>query len=285
MKTAKQILQVTKWSFIDWLLDVRQLFVLIVLLCISNYTVAPLVKLAKLHDLPLNIAEPFLANINSYYYILIILICWIVLISDYPKMEGNNGYILIRINRIVWLFGKILAFVLAAVFYLAELFLIFTLRAINVCFVANGWSYLMLEYEKNSQLYATEANVSCVLNPKMFNHYLPYHALLKTMLLLFGLFCMFGLIMLVASLGKSKMSGLICNLVFTIVGFAMLQSGSQLRFLLPVSNVMLEFQATALIRLIPEYYSGIYFAIACGVLFLCSMILIKRGQVQKDGER
>ena len=129
MQAIKQIFQVAKWSFIDWLMDIRQIFVLAVLICISNYTVMPLVNMSKDKDVPINILEPFLANINSVYIILIILFCWLVLISDYPKMEGNNGYILIRINRITWLIGKILAFVFGAIVYLAELVIVFTARA------------------------------------------------------------------------------------------------------------------------------------------------------------
>lgn len=283
MRALKQVLQVTKWSFIDWLMDVRQIFVFIVLICVSNYTVAPLVTLAKLHNLPMNFAEPFLANVNSIYIILIILACWVVLISDYPKMEGNNGYILIRINRMVWLWGKICSFLLEAVFYILELFLVLTVRAVNVCYPGNGWSYLMKEFDPVA--YSHEASVVCLVDAKVLNHYTPYQAFITTLLLLFGLFSMLSLIMIAASLGKSKMSGLIINLVLVIIGFAMLQSGSTMRCTLPVANVMLEEQATALIRLIPKYYSGVYFTVACGILLIGCMVLVKRGQIQKDGER
>ena len=87
MQAIKQIFQVAKWSFIDWLMDIRQIFVLAVLICISNYTVMPLVNMSKDKDVPINILEPFLANINSVYIILIIFFCWLVLISDYPKLD------------------------------------------------------------------------------------------------------------------------------------------------------------------------------------------------------
>lgn len=283
MKTLKQIVQVTRWSFVDWLLDVRQLFVLVILFCVSNYTVKPLVTLAKLHDLPMNFAEPFLANVNSVYIILILLACWIVLISDYPKMEGNNGYILIRINRMVWLWGKICSFFLAAVFYIAELFLVLSVRAVNVCYAGNGWSYLMKEFDMNT--YSMEAPVVCLVDARLYNHYTPNQAFVKTVLLLLGLCSMLSLIMIAASLGKSKMAGLIINLILVILGFAMLQSGSTMRCAFPVANVALSAQATALIRLIPKNYSGIYFAAACAILLVCCMVLVKHGQVQKDGER
>lgn len=285
VRTFRQILQVTKWSFIDWLMDVRQIFVLIVLVCISNYTVIPLVHLAEDKKVPMNITEPFLANINSIYVILIILICWLVLISDYPKMEGNNGYILIRINRIVWLMGKVFAFVLASVFYIIELFVVYTIRAANVCFVANGWSYLMKDFAEKYMGEVNEYAVVCYVDERLFNHYLPYQAIGKTFLLLFGLLSMFGLIMIAASLGKSKMTGLILNLILIIGGFAVLQAGSMIRCWLPVANVMLASQATALIRLIDSDFSIIYFVVSCGILLLCSVILVHRGQIQKDGER
>lgn len=283
MRTLKQIMQVTKWSFIDWLLDVRQIFVLIVLWFVANYTVVPLVTISKLHELPMNFAEPFLANVNSVYVILILLACWVVLISDYPKMEGNNGYILIRINRMVWLFGKIGSLLLAAVVYIAELFAVLTVRASSVCYVADGWSYLMKDFDVMK--YAEEAPLVCYVDDQILNHYTPYQALAVTLLLLFGLCSMLSLIMMAASLGRSKMTGLVVNLILIIIGFATFQSGSSMRFAFPVANVAVATQATPLIRLIPKYFSGIYFAATCGALLLCSIVLVKRGQVQKDGER
>lgn len=285
MRAVKQVLQVTKWSFIDWILDIRQLFVFLVLLCISNYTVMPLVRLSKAKNVPMNMVEPFLANINSIYIILIILICWLVLISDYPKLEGNNGYILIRINRVVWLMGKCCAFILAALFYIVELLIVFTIRASSVCFAANGWSYLMKDYKEKYMEESMNYAVVCRVDEQVFNHYLPYQAVGKTILLLFGILCLFGLIMIAASLGKSKMAGLIVNLILIIGGFAVLQSGSLVRCWFPVANVMLSAQATALITLIPKSFSGIYFAVSNVLMFVCSMVLVRHGQVQKDGER
>ena len=285
MQTVKQILQVAKWSFIDWLFDIRQIFVLAVLICISNYTVLPLVHMSRDKNVPINILEPFLANINSVYIILIILFCWLVLISDYPKMEGNNGYILIRINRITWLLGKILAFVFAAVVYIIELVLVFTVRVLNTGFFANGWSYLMRDYSEKYLLEGDIYKIVCVVRENIFNHYLPYTAFRKTLILLFGLLCLFGLVMTAASLSKSKLAGLMCNLILIVGGFLLVQTGNPYCCWLPVANVMLSQQATQLIRLIPKNFSYIYFGVVCVMLFVCCLILVRWGQVQKDGER
>lgn len=286
MRSIKQTIQVIKWSYIDWLMDIRQIFVLIVLGCISNYTVSPLVHLSKDKIKPMNIVEPFLANVNSIYVILIVLICWLVLISDYPKMERNNGYILIRINRLIWLWGKIFAFFLSAITYVAELTVIFTIKAMQVCYLGNAWSNLMREFMEGKYWdEVDEYMIVCVVQKTVINHYKPYQAFIKTILLLLGLLSMFALIMILASLSGSKISGVIVNLVLIVGGFAVMQSGSMYRCYLPVANVMLGEQATALIRLIPKNFSAIYFAVCCSVLLVCSVILVRNGQIQKDGER
>ena len=266
-------------------MDIRQIFIFLILICISNYTVLPLVRLSRAMNVPMNLVEPFLANVNSIYVILIILICWIVLISDYPKMEGNNGYILIRINRMTWLAGKICAFVLSAVVYIAELIIVFTLNAVSVCFAANGWSYLMLDFDTKYMDLTSQYAIVCKVNATLFNHYLPYQAFLKTVLLVFGICCMFGLIMIAASLGKSKMLGLIINLILTIGGFVMVLTMNGAIYLFPLANVMLEYQATALIQLRSKSYSWLYFVIVCAILIVCNVVLVRRGQIQKDGER
>ena len=285
MQAIKQIFQVAKWSFIDWLMDIRQIFVLAVLICISNYTVMPLLNMSKDKGVPINILEPFLANIKSVYIILIIFFCWLVLISDYPKMEGNNGYILIRINRITWLIGKILAFVFGAIVYLAELVIVFTARALGSGFFANGWSYLMRDYMEKYSLEGDIYKIICVVREDIFNHYLPYAAFRKTLVLLLGLLCALGLVMTAASLSKSKLAGLLCNLILIVGGFLLVQTGNPSCCWLPVANVMLGEQATQLIRLVPKNFSYIYFGVLCAMLFVCCLILVRWGQVQKDGER
>lgn len=286
MREIRQIMQVTKWSFLDWLMDIRQILVLVVLCCISNYSVTPLVHMAEDKQKPMNIVEPFLANINCIYIILIVLICWLVLISDYPKMEGNNGYILIRINRLIWLAGKVFSFLLAAVTYILEIIMVFTLRAVHVCYVSNGWSYLMKDFILSYNGEEAESyRIICFMRENVFNHYLPFQAFWKTVFLMLGLLCMLALIMMVSSLGKSKMVGLIVNLLLIVGGFSVMQAGSMYRCYLPVANVMLGEQATELIRLIPKNFSAIYFAVCCSVLLVCSVILVRNGQIQKDGER
>lgn len=286
MRRIKQILRVAKWSFIDWLMDVRQIFVLLLLICVSNYTVAPLVKMAKGEGKPLNMVEPFLANVNSVFFILIILFCWIVLISDYPKMEGNNGYILIRINRLTWLAGKVLAFFLAAVTFLAEVTAVFTVRACSVCFIADGWSTLMQEaYMEMDSGKLEQYGVRCIVQDRVFNHYTPYEAFTYTALLLLGFCCMTALVMTAASLGKSKTAGLVVNVVLIVGGYSLVHTVSVRQFWLPVANVMLDRQATSLIRLVSKEYGYRYFAVCCAALLALSIVLVRHGQVQKDGER
>lgn len=285
MHAVKQIFKITRWSFMDWFMDVRQIVVLCVLLFVANYTVLPLVHLSRDVGVPINILEPFLANVNSLYIILIIVFCWLVLISDYPKMEGNNGYILIRVTRFRWLFGKMLAFVLSAIMFVGELVLVFVFQTLKIGFLANGWSYIMRDYEEKYMDMTGTYEIVSIVDERIFNHYLPYEAFGKTVLILLGLFCMMGLIMIAASLGKSKMVGLIINIILLVGGFAVVQAGSGVSFWLPITNVMLAYQSVELIRLVPKSYSWQYFGIICLLLIVCCMILVHRGQVQKDGER
>ncbi|MEG0963508.1 MAG: hypothetical protein RSF88_11710 [Lachnospiraceae bacterium] len=285
MQKFKQVVQVVKLSFIEWILDIRQLFVLAVILCTSNYTVTSLVRMSRDKEVPLNIVEPFLASVNSIYVILILLFCWLILISDYPKMEGNNGYILIRISRKIWLFGKLAAIMLGAAFYILELIVVFFIRTASVSFFANGWSYLMKDYAEKYMEESTKYAIVCVVQENIWNHYLPYEAMGKTILLLFGLLCICGFIMMASSLSKSKITGLILNLILIVGGFAMVQTKSTMSCLLPVGNVMLSAQATHLIWLVPKWFSGVYFTVIGVGLLILNLILIKYGQVQKDGEQ
>ena len=143
----------------------------------------------------------------------------------------------------------------------------------------------MRDYMEKYSLEGDIYKIICVVREDIFNHYLPYAAFRKTLVLLLGLLCALGLVMTAASLSKSKLEGLLCNLILIVGGFLFVQTGNPSCCWLPVANVMLGEQATQLIRLVPKNFSYIYFGVLCAMLFVCCLILVRWGQVQKDGER
>ena len=97
--------------------------VAVLLIFINNFAVSPLTNNAELMGEPLNILEPFIAVANSEILILIIPIVFLTLIADYPKVDTNTVFYIVRIGRANWFVGQILKLVFMIISYLAVIFL------------------------------------------------------------------------------------------------------------------------------------------------------------------
>lgn len=281
----RQINIIAGQTYLEWIRDSRQIVVLVIMFFLSNYTVNPIISLSKAAEVPINLFEPFLANINSNYIITIILFCFLVLISDFPRMEGNNGYFLIRTDRKIWLWGKLLFAFLACITYVSALFLILTVKASQVSFFADGWSYIMKDFYTLYQEIAREHGIICIVQDSIYNNYTPFQAFWFTILLLIGMLFSLCLIMMIFNLCNKKIGGIITNIIIIVYGFMLAYSHSKYSCVLPVGNIMLQVQNTATHTIVPISVPFIYFAVMVICLLILNVILVKRVTIQKDGER
>lgn len=78
----------------------------VLLIFIYNFAIEPLLKNAEEMGEPLNILEPFIAVANSDAILLIIPLVFLTLIADFPKIDTNTVFYIIRVGRINWLLGQ-----------------------------------------------------------------------------------------------------------------------------------------------------------------------------------
>lgn len=280
----KQAFIIGTQTYREWIFNSRNIIIFIFMIFLSNYTVTPLINMSKQLEVPINIFEPFLANINSQYVILMILASFLVLISDFPRMEGNNGYFLIRTSRYVWLAGKLTFAFCAVITYVSALFIVLSIRTADISFYSDGWSYLMRDYDKYIELGMSNA-VACIVEDRLFNNYSAIESFWYTLILLVAMLTVLCLIMMISNLLNKKIIGIVTNLTLIVLGFVLAFSGSRIACLLPVGNIMLSVQNTATHHIIPVWYSFVYFGVLLVVLTAVCIVLVKRVTVQKDGER
>lgn len=285
MNKLKQVFIIGTQTYREWFLNFRNIIILLVLFFLGNYTVAPLVNLSKQVDVPMNVFEPFIANMNSQFVVLMVLAAFLVLISDFPRMEGNNGYFLIRTSRVVWLAGKLLFALLAVLTYIAALVAALTVRVLEVAFYSEGWSYIMRDYFTKYVDLGFNNDTVCIVTDSLFNNFTAFEGFWYTIILLAAMLFMLCLIMMIANLINKKMIGIVTNLGLIVLGFVLAFSGSRIACILPVGNIMLSVQNTATHHIIPVWYPFVYFGSLIVLLTIVSIILVKKVTVQKDGER
>lgn len=278
---------VAQYSYLDFIHNGRNLFFAFVLFLMSGYIAVPFARLSSIVNVPLNIVEPFLAAMNSPFSAMFIGVIILMIFGDFPKMEGNNGYILIRVSRNIWFLGMLLFHVMASVTFIAVLFGAMTVRAASQSFFANGWSYIMKDYYKQYEMLGvqTGVRVDCVIQDSMYNNYTPFEALGWTLLFLFCVILVMVLIMMMANFLKKKMIGMLLNVVMVVIGAVLNFLYHPLSKWFPIGNMMLVHQNKAAYVLIPIEHQFRYFIVLIAVLLIVNYILLRKCNIEKDGEK
>lgn len=117
--SLKQSFFCARAEFIKWICDARMIILGVLLIFIYSFAIEPLKSNAKLMGEPLNILEPFIAIANSGAILLIIPLVFLTLIADFPKIDTNTVFYIMRVGRLNWLFGQLLKLIFMALSYLA----------------------------------------------------------------------------------------------------------------------------------------------------------------------
>ena len=206
--SLKQAFSCAATEFVKWVCDARMVIVAVLLIFINNFAVSPLTNNAELMGEPLNILEPFIAVANSEILILIIPIVFLTLIADYPKVDTNTVFYIVRIGRANWFVGQILKLVFMIVSYLAVIFLGTVLPMLSKGFWYNGWSNVATGFVKMFPDRRGDFGVE-LLPENLYNQLSVFEAAVKSYLLVAAYLMIIGLILLVFSLFKRKTVGFI----------------------------------------------------------------------------
>lgn len=287
MNKLSKIWGVAQYSYMDFIHNGRNIFFAFVLFLLSGYIAAPIAKLSSMIGVPLNGLEPFLAAVNSPHSMLFIGVIILMLFGDFPKMEANNGYILIRVSRNIWFFGMLLFHVLANLTVVLVLFAAMTVRALGQSFLADGWSYVMKDYYNLYEDAGRQAGVRSdfVIRGSLYNNYSPYEAFGYTILFLFNVILITALVMMIANFMKKKMYGLLFNIVLMVIGAVLNFTYHPFGKWFPIGNLMLTHQNKSSYVIVPMKHSLWYFAVVIGVLLAVNFILVRKCNIEKDGEK
>lgn len=275
-KKIRQIVYTAHYQYIEWLLNGKQIIVLIILFFLMKHVSDPLIEFSKKIGSPLQWAETFLSAMNSSYLIPIICICFITLMSEFPKRDYGDINIFFRVGRTNWYYGQILFSVYAVITFLIETAALFVIRILPVAYPANGWSPFIKGYMEKYLEAGREYGVVAVVESEVYNHFAPTDAFFYTLLLLAGLFWGICLIMMVCNLFDKKAVGIVINIFLVVLGVGMLYMKSDYLRFFPIGNAVLSCQNRPVTRLTEWYEPLLYYAV-CGIVF----IVIGRIRVKK----
>ena len=275
--SLKQVFSCAATEFVKWVCDARMVIVAVLLIFINNFAVSPLTNNAELMGEPLNILEPFIAVANFEILILIIPIVFLTLIADYPKVDTNTVFYIVRIGRANWFVGQILKLVFMIISYLAVIFLGTVLPMLSKGFWYNGWSNVATVFVKMFPDRRGDFGVE-LLPENLYNQLTVFSAAVQSYLLVFAYLMIIGLILLSFSLVKHKTVGFVlCGAVISL-GTAFCSIKTTLMWTMPMANSIIWLHYTKYFRepVMSMSFSVSYLAIFIAVLLAFCFIAIRK---------
>ena len=275
--SLKQAFSCEVTEFVKWVCDARMVIVAVLLIFINNFAVSPLTNNAELMGEPLNILEPFIAVANSEILILIIPIVFLTLIADYPKVDTNTVFYIVRIGRANWFVGQVLKLVFMIVSYLAVIFIGTVLPMLSKGFWYNGWSNVATKFVSRFPEHSGNFGVQ-LLPENLYNQLTVFSAAVQSYLLVFAYLMIIGLILLSFSLVKHKTVGFVlCGAVISL-GTAFCSIKTTLMWTMPMANSIIWLHYTKYFRepVMSMSFSVSYLAIFIAVLLAFCFIAIRK---------
>lgn len=275
--SLRKSFSLAKVEFVKWICDARMIILSVLLIFIYSFAIEPLLANAELMNEPLNILEPFIAVANSGAILLIIPLVFLTLIADYPKIDTNTVFYIIRVGRFNWLVGQILKLIFMAASYLAVIFLGAVVPMLLKGFWYNGWSNVATKFAQ--QFPEKSGNFGVQLLPEnLYNQLSVFSAAVQSYLLVFAYLIIIGLILLAFSLIKQKTLGFVlCGAVISL-GTAFCSIKTSLMWTMPMANSIIWLHYTKYFRepVVSIVFSICYLLIFIAILLIVSLIAISK---------
>lgn len=263
-------------AYTSWILSYRMLVLGFVFMFMFTYFIKPMQDLSRIFGTPMNVLEPFCAVVNSRTFLPLVIMGYMVLISDFPRLNDSAAFMLFRSGRLPWLCGQILFLFMSALTYILTILFSSMVCIASNSFVLNAWSLVQRRYwTADDTLKQTHAFAG--IDNSVLRQARPYEALTHGILLVLLFAVTVGCVQLVFALRQKKVISVFVNVTSIAAGLIMLIVDIRLKWLFPISNAVFGWHYHGMFNyvLCPVSYSYAYFAVLLTLLFLLLVRMAK----------
>lgn len=265
-----------KTTYTDWLISSRLLVFGYIFIFVYVYFIKPMNELTYKLATPINALEPFVAIANNRYTLPLIVIGFMVLISDFPRLNDFATFSLFRTGRISWLIGQIIFLTMAGLTYIGFILIITMVLVMNNAFCVNAWSLVQKEMNMQTEqsLLMQRLYPFAQIDNSVLRQSRPIEAVLHGAILIFLFIIIVGCVQLFFALRQQKIISVFINLLASASGLILLMVDIKVKWLFPISNAVFgwHYDGTYNITIIPIWWSYVYFI----SLFIILIILLYR---------
>lgn len=287
-KSIKQTFLISHISYINWITSSRMLIIPITWIFFYEFSIGPMIDYSGMMSTPLNLFEPFITITNNSLVVPLVIISYMLLISDCPKIGCSDVYLLHRTGRLHWLVGQIIFFLYTAITYLLSLFIFSSLAVLSVSFIADGWSDFVRYIRSHHDFYTLYySSPGAFIEENLFMHSRPYSAVARSLLLMTLYLMVISEIILLFNICKRKTIGIVISVSVVIFGFVSWASLSKAMWFFPMANSIYGWHNQSILseQSYSIAYSYVYFAAILSVLSVISVIVMKRCSIHTSSNQ
>lgn len=278
----KGIVRVALAEYKRWLWNPRILLLLMLIVYARESVGKILCEHAVAMGVPLNWLEPYIALNNSVIAILIMPVFFLVLMSDFPVMEGSCLWSIYRMGKVKWIVTQMLFAFFAIVTILFGMFVSSIVSCWGSLTVDGEWSNVVTRYYL---AFPEDANspVAQLIQGDIYNQLEVGEAVALSVTLTVLTLLLYSAILLCGKMyGKKYLPLGICICLMGI-GAAFSLMRTKLAFLFPPAHALLTGHLHEYLRkaVFPYWMSYLYLMIALVVVIILAIIGVKRRDVCK----
>lgn len=233
----RKILLCVRCEYVKWISDARMIVFAALLVFVHSFVLQPLFSMAEKMGEKLSVFEPFTAVCNARLIMLAVPLVFLVLISDYPRVDNNSSFFIPRIGRLNWVLAQIVLMLSQVFSYIGCLFLFITGASLTHCVWNVKWSSVAVNYlltfpEESGSFAGT------LLTGQLYRQMLLPEALAHSAALAALLLFLIGMIQLAFSVLRLRRIGFIVSAGMVAIGQALTFINSGAAWIFPVAHAL-----------------------------------------------
>ncbi len=264
-KNLYNIWGVGRMEYRKFLADSRNIVVAAMLMLAYQFITKPLLDHAEQMGERINYLEPYTALLNSNLMILVIPTVFLVLMSDFPRMDGNTLMVVMRVGKRNWFLGQIVYFLLSIITYNAVLLAGMILPVLGRGVMSNRWSSVVCEFSARFPEQAQSRGASSIPE-QIYYHMSPSYAVVMGGFLLMLYLLLLTLILMLVSIAGKKRIGILIDFAVVGAGMGLCATSSIYRFIMPMANSLLGVHFS-------KYYKDMVFSVTGSLIYFAVLIL------------
>lgn len=275
MYNLRKILGTARTEYVGWITNPRVIILGVLLIFIKNLAIDPLAARAEKFGDTMIIFEPYIAVGNSGALMLFMPLVFLVLLSDYPKLDGISMFYISRTGKRCWLCGQILFLIMAIVTFVGAVF------AASMLFsgghFGTEWSEAVRKYIAHFPNEAGNFD-SHLLPSNLYNQIPMMKALWQTSVLLAEYLLTLALIIYVLKILFGSSVGLAGAIFVMALGTATTSLYSPIKWAFPTANTIIWLHYTEILSepIYPIWASFLYFGVLLAVLIAVNFVALKK---------